>query len=164
MCTKCNLPVETLTCNTCIKLLADTGIKWVSKESFLTGYAATTYSGKLWDVEEHNRKKLMKSIGSSIGSSIKQTPIPTELYNRLNYLGLIPSSVRDTHVGQSDYSSKLVQPWTIFLDNPELNYMECDVIKRIIRTNTRDTRLTDLTKCKHIIDELIRQIDTKEST
>jgi len=88
--------------------------------------------------------------------------IPTELYNQLNYLGLIPSDVRGTHVGQSDYSSKLIQPWAIFLDNPDLNYMECDVIKRIIRTNTRDSRKQDLTKCKHIIDELIRQLDTKE--
>ena len=93
---------------------------------------------------------------------ILMTEIPTELYNRLDYLGLIPSDVRSTHVGQSDYSSKLIQPWTIFLDHPDLNYMECDIIKRVLRTNTRDSRKQDLTKCKHIIDELIRQIDTKE--
>lgn len=93
---------------------------------------------------------------------VLMTEIPTSLYDQLNYLGLIPSDVRGAHVGQSDYSSKLIQPWTIFLDNPDLNYMECDVIKRILRTNTRDSRKQDLTKCKHIIDELIRQIDVKE--
>lgn len=92
------------------------------------------------------------------------TPIPTELYNQLNYLGLIPSNVRATNVGKSDYATKLIQPWSIFLDNPELNYMECDLIKRIIRTKSTDTRKQDLIKCQHIIDELIRQIDVKEQT
>jgi len=90
------------------------------------------------------------------------TEIPTELYNKLDYLGLIPSDERAYNVGNSDYSSKLIQPWTIFLDHPDLNYMECDVIKRILRTKSTDSRKQDLTKCKHIIDELIRQLDTKE--
>ena len=91
------------------------------------------------------------------------TEIPTNLYNKLNYLGLIPSAVRDTHVGESDYSSKLIQPWSIFLDNPGLNYMECDIIKRILRSKSSDSRKLDLIKVKHICDELLRQIDIKET-
>ena len=91
------------------------------------------------------------------------TPIPTELYNRLNYLGLIPSTERSHNVGESDYSTKLIQPWSIWLDH-DLNPFEADLIKRILRTKSTDSRKLDLTKCKHIIDELIRQLDTKEST
>jgi len=129
----------------------------------LTGHAATAYHAEHTELVEVT-PFLHYVHPSQIAAepTVSMSEIPTSLYDQLNYLGLIPSDVRGTHVGQSDYSSKLIQPWTIFLGNPDLNYMECDVIKRIIRTNTRDSRKQDLTKCKHIIDELIRQIDVKE--
>jgi len=95
-------------------------------------------------------------------NSNKGITISADLYNQLNYLGLIPSDVRATNVGESNYATKLIQPWTIFLSHPELNYMECDLIKRILRTKSTDSRKQDLIKCKHILDELIRQIDVKE--
>lgn len=130
----------------------------------LTGHAATAYHAEHTELIEVTPFLHYVHPNHAIADepTISMSEISTELYNQLDYLGFIPSDVRSTHVGQSDYSSKLIQPWSIFLDNPELNYMECDVIKRILRTNTRDTRKQDLTKCKHIIDELIRQIDTKE--
>ena len=90
------------------------------------------------------------------------TSIPTILYNQLNYLGLIPTSEREHNIGTSDYATKLIQPWSIFLDNPQLNYMECVLIKRILRTKSTDSRKLDLEKCHHIISELLRQNELEQ--
>jgi len=68
ICTKCKLPIETVTCNTCIDLLAEQGIKWVSKDGFLTGHAAKTYTGPLWDVEAYKRQQIIKQVGSNTKS------------------------------------------------------------------------------------------------
>ncbi len=96
---------------------------------------------------------------------VRTTEIPTELYNQLNYLGLIPSTERSHNVGESDYSKQLIQPWTIMLAYKDShNYLELDIIKRMLRNKSSDTRLTDLQKCQHILDELIRVELTKEST
>ena len=105
--------------------------------------------------------QLIKPEWNSPG--VDTTPIPTELYVQLNYLGLIPSKERSHNVGESNYATKLIQPWSIFLDNPELNYMECDLIKRILRIKSSDSRRLDYEKCQHILTELIRQLDVKES-
>lgn len=35
-------------------------------------------------------------------------PIPSELYDKLSRLGLIPNDVRDHNVGKSDYSKHLI--------------------------------------------------------
>ena len=39
--------------------------------------------------------------------------IPKTLYDRLNYLGLIPNEVRSHNVGESDYSQHTIQPWSV---------------------------------------------------
>lgn len=95
-----------------------------------------------------------------------KTPIPTELYNRLRYLGIIDESeTRKQNVGNSNYASSgaLIQPWTYILDH-KLNYWEGDIIKRITRTKVEhgmtpaQARVLDLRKIQHICNELIRQI------
>jgi len=106
-------------------------------------------------IGDHNYKK------ARVGSTDK-TSIPTDLFNRLNYLGLIPNDIRSGNVGQSDYATKTIQPWSIFLDNPQLTYPEADLIKRIIRHKESDSRLMDFQKCRHILDELIRVEELKE--
>ena len=83
------------------------------------------------------------------------------LYQRLDYLGLIPSDIRSYNVGQSNYSSKLIQPWAIWLDY-SLNPWDADIIKRILRTKATDPRTLDYEKVIHICQERIRQL-TKES-
>ena len=83
------------------------------------------------------------------------------LYQRLDYLGLIPSDIRSYNVGQSNYSSKLIQPWAIWLDY-SLNPWDADIIKRILRTKSTDPRTLDYEKVIHICQERIRQL-TKES-
>ena len=87
--------------------------------------------------------------------------IPTELYDKLNIIGLIPNEINVGNVGKSDYYKHLIQPWVIFNDHTHLNYQECDIIKRILRSKEGE-RMLDLEKCKHILDELIRQEKLKE--
>ena len=62
---------------------------------------------------------------------------------------------RTHNIGESNYAEMTIQPWDIFKSNPKLNYWECDIIKRIMRT--KGNRIEDLEKIKHICDELISQ-------
>ena len=82
----------------------------------------------------------------------------------LTQLGLIdPTGVRATHVGASNYSSRIIQPWSIWLDW-NLNPWDADMIKRIGRTKTEpgisaiDARIQDYQKIIHISNERIRQL------
>lgn len=88
--------------------------------------------------------------------------IPIELYNQLEFLGLVDSSVRSTNVGHSDYSKQLIQPWTIWLAYPTLTSWDHDIIKRVLRNKSTDPRIMDYQKIKHICDERIRQLNLKD--
>ena len=89
--------------------------------------------------------------------------ISDELYERLDYLGLIPNDVRSTNVGKSDYSKHIIQPWTIWLD-ANLNPWDADIVKRILRTKDEpgmtpeESRKMDYEKIIHICQERIRQL------
>ena len=93
-----------------------------------------------------------------------KTFIDNELYNKLNFLGLIPNDVRKDNVGKSNYSKHLIQPWSIWLDYPELTSWDHDIIKRILRTKEEEgmseteARIMEYEKIKHICDERIRQL------
>ena len=84
--------------------------------------------------------------------------IPKALYDRLNYLGLIPNEVRSHNVGESDYSQHTIQPWSVWLDW-NLNPWDADIGKRIARKKSTDPRKKDYEKIIHICQERIRQID-----
>lgn len=84
--------------------------------------------------------------------------IPKALYDRLNYLGLIPNEVRNHNVGESDYSQHTIQPWSVWLDW-NLNPWDADIVKRISRKKSTDPRKKDYEKIIHICQERIRQID-----
>lgn len=84
--------------------------------------------------------------------------ISDELYNQLDYLGLIPNDVRSTNVGKSDYSKHIIQPWAIWIDW-HLNPWDADIVKRILRTKEGDTRVMDYEKIIHICQERIRQLE-----
>jgi len=88
--------------------------------------------------------------------------ISDELYERLDYLGLIPNEVRDHNIGESDYSTKTIQPWAVWLDW-KLNPFDADIIKRISRHKATDPRKKDYEKIIHICQERIRQIEKEES-
>ena len=91
--------------------------------------------------------------------------ISDELYERLDFLGLIPheDGVRSFNVGKSDYSRHVIQPWSIWIDY-ELNPWDADIIKRDLRTKAEEgmtmveSRILDYEKIKHICDERIRQL------
>ena len=77
--------------------------------------------------------------------------ISLELYERLQYLGIIPNEIRKNNVGCSDYSKHLIQPWSVWLDY-DLNSWDADIVKRVLRTKdepnmTRtDARIMDYEK------------------
>lgn len=88
--------------------------------------------------------------------------ISDELYEQLDYLGIIPNETRSRNVGKSNYSTKLIQPWTIWNAYPELTSFDHDIIKRVLRKKEGDSRRMDYEKIIHICEECIRKIDVKE--
>ena len=85
--------------------------------------------------------------------------ISDELYNKLKYLGIIPDDTRSYNVGESNYSKHIIQPWSIWLDYPELTSFDHDIIKRVLRTKEGESREMDYLKIIHICRERIRQLD-----
>mgnify|MGYP003488978732 FL=1 len=94
--------------------------------------------------------------------------ISKELYDRLDYLGLIPNETRAHNVGTSNYSKHFIQPWAIWLDYPDLTGWDDDIIKRVLRTkeekgmSEKESRKMDYEKIIHNCQERIRQIDKEE--
>lgn len=94
----------------------------------------------------------------------KTIPISENLYRSFERLGLIPNEVRKRHVGKSNYSQHIIQPWSIWLDY-NLNAWDADIVKRVLRTKTepglteKESRKLDYEKIIHICNERIRQLD-----
>lgn len=94
--------------------------------------------------------------------------ISGDVYDQLNWLGLIPNDVRKNNIGTSDYSLHTIQPWSIWLDY-HLNPWDADIIKRILRTkkesgiSEQEARIMDYEKIIHICKERIRQISDTTS-
>lgn len=70
-------------------------------------------------------------------------------------------SVRDYNVGDSDYSKHNIQPWQIWLEY-RLNPWDADLVKRVLRVKSTQTRRMEYEKIIHIAQECIRQIDAGE--
>ena len=87
--------------------------------------------------------------------------ISDELYEQLDYLGIIPNETRAKNIGASNYSEHTIQPYSIWIDW-DLNPWDADIIKRVLRTKQGDSRKMDYEKIIHICQERIRQIDVKE--
>ena len=66
-------------------------------------------------------------------------------------------SCQDYHIGKSDYSEHLIQPWHIWLEY-NLNAWDADIIKRTLRTKEDTPREEDYQKIIHVCQERIRQI------
>lgn len=97
--------------------------------------------------------------------SSPQVKIDWELYKKLKWLGIINSednNVRSYNVGNSNYSKHLIQPWTIWLDYPELTGWDQDIIKRVLRTKKGEARAMDYDKIIHDCEERLRQIKVSE--
>ena len=81
--------------------------------------------------------------------------------NNLVRLGLLTpideSTTRSSNVGSSDYSNHIIQPWSIWMDH-DLNPFDADIVKRVLRTKSTDSRTLDYEKIIHICQERIRQL------
>ena len=64
---------------------------------------------------------------------------------------------RDHNIGESDYASKKIQPWDIWLEY-KLNPWDADIIKRVLRTKNGESRTLDYRKIIHICQERISQL------
>jgi hypothetical protein len=91
-----------------------------------------------------------------------QVKIDWDLYKTLKYLGIIrdhiEEDIRSFNIGKSNYSKHLIQPWTIWLDYPELTSWDHDIIKRVLRTKEGEPREVDYEKIIHNCQERLRQI------
>ena len=74
--------------------------------------------------------------------------IDEQTYLTLKRLGVLDTAVRSHHCGSSDYSSHVIQPWTIWQDY-KLNPWDADIVKRILRTKLGDSRRLDYKKIIH---------------
>jgi hypothetical protein len=84
--------------------------------------------------------------------------ISDELYERLDYLRLIPNETRSFNIGASNYSEHLIQPRSIWLDW-NLNPWDADIIKRTLRIKETVPKIMDYQKIKHNCDERVRQLE-----
>lgn len=66
--------------------------------------------------------------------------------------------VRTYNVGASNYSEHKIQPWDIWLEYG-LNPWDADIIKRVLRKKSTDSRKLDYEKIIHVCQERIRQLE-----
>lgn len=67
------------------------------------------------------------------------------------------NDIRQYNVGESDYSKHKIQPWDIW-EEYKLDPWDADIIKRVLRHKSTDSRESDYKKIIHICLEKIRQI------
>ena len=72
-----------------------------------------------------------------------------------SYMG---NNSRSYNVGTSDYSKRKIQPWDIWIEY-NLNPWDADIIKRVLRNKSNQSRREEYEKIIHICNERIRQID-----
>lgn len=74
---------------------------------------------------------------------------------------LVVEDIRGYNVGESDYAKHKIQPWDIWIEY-KLNPFDADIVKRVLRHKSTDSRKKDYEKIIHICKERIRQIDSGE--
>jgi len=80
--------------------------------------------------------------------------IPEDSLHNVELLAGQPD-VMMTNVGESDYSTKKIQPWDI-IDEYNLDFYEGNVLKYLLRT--KGSRKEDLEKIRHYIDKMLHDI------
>lgn len=111
-----------------------------------------------------NKKTNNPAMDELIESIVKFNPF--ERLKKAVELGILydeqSAKIREYNAGKSNYAHRLIQAWSIFEENPQLNYLECDIIKRLLRTKEEagmtmlESRMLDIKKIKHIVNELER--------
>ncbi len=104
-------------------------------------------------IEEQENKK-----------SHSQVTIDLSLYKKLAKVGIVDrEGTRDFNIGSSDYSKHVIQPWSIWIDY-NLNAFDADIIKRVLRTKSGESRILDYEKIIHICQERIKQLEYETSS
>lgn len=65
---------------------------------------------------------------------------------------------RTHNIGKSNYSSYKIQPWDIWKEY-SLNPWDADIIKRVLRTKSGESRITEYEKIIHVCQERISQLE-----
>ena len=84
---------------------------------------------------------------------VESTPVtttPTEVKKE---------DVRSYNVGSSDYATKKIQPWDIWLEYG-LNPWDADIVKRVLRNKKGEDPIERYEKIIHVCKERIRQLTT----
>ena len=80
----------------------------------------------------------------------------------LGILKTTEESCQSYHIGKSDYSRHIVQPWNIWLEYG-LNPWDADIVKRVLRTKEGEDRKLDYEKIIHVCRERIRQLEAERT-
>lgn len=117
--------------------------------------------------DTYNVKFITELTNRNNDVKIINVTLNVQLYNKLKYLGILgDNKVRKYNVGASNYSSNehLIQPWTLWLDYPNLTPFDHDILKRVLREKITDGRILDYQKIIHICEERIRQLNVLNET
>lgn len=82
-----------------------------------------------------------------------------EIEHLLN-LGILKTteeSCQSYHIGKSDYSRHVIQPWNIW-EEYNLNPWDADIVKRVLRTKEGEPRTLDYEKIIHVCKYRIAQL------
>lgn len=101
-------------------------------------YVEASSDGETWN------PWTLESIKREVGALLNQSPDS--------------GGVRSHNVGASDYSKHKIQPWDIWIEY-KLNPWDADIVKRVLRSKSTDSRRLDYEKIIHICQERIRHID-----
>lgn len=128
-----------------------------------------------YDVGVDNNDFTPISIEQAVKKATQNKLDSSCMYNKsdiLEYLikiGVYPSDsgVRNSNIGESNYSEKVIQPWSVWQDW-QLNPWDADIVKRIARTKVinnktlEESRIEDYQKIIHICQERIRQLSQEK--
>lgn len=87
-----------------------------------------------------------------------------EIEHLLN-LGILKTteeSCQSYHIGKSDYSRHVIQPWNIWKEY-NLNPWDADIVKRVLRTKEGEPRTVDYEKIIHICKYRIAELSKEAS-
>ena len=76
---------------------------------------------------------------------------------------MMSNNVRNYNCGFSDYAKHKFQSWDFWIKFKIANPFDADIIKRILRKKSTDSRILDYEKIKHICMERIRQFENNEN-
>lgn len=133
----------------------------IPENSNFTNFYTQQYSSNInYQNIAHSFEQTSENESGSNFDLDSEIKIPISLYKKLEKLGIIDKSgIREYNIGKSNYSQKLIQPWVVWNDYPELTSWDHDIIKRVLRTKEGEDRKMDYEKIIHDCKERIRQLN-----